>query len=107
MHRFIPGLAKLPEKRKITQTEKRQRTALTIVANIIGGISRNGRSRPMHVLLTTTKRLQCSDLRVVAMGVGKIPVQLETGDRMRSRPELTTLGRTNKVFGGLVNFLVY
>ena len=25
MHRFIPGLAKLPEKRKITQTEKCQR----------------------------------------------------------------------------------
>ena len=25
MLRFIPGLAKLPEKRKITQTEKRQR----------------------------------------------------------------------------------
>ena len=25
MHRFIPGLAKLPEKRKVTQTEKRQR----------------------------------------------------------------------------------
>ena len=25
MHRFIPGLAKLPEKRKVTQTERRQR----------------------------------------------------------------------------------
>ena len=25
MHRFIPGLAKLPEKRKISQTEKGQR----------------------------------------------------------------------------------
>ena len=52
MHRFIPGLTKLPEKRKITQTEKRQRDC-TIVANVIGGrpISRNGR-RSMHGLLT-------------------------------------------------------
>ena len=40
-------------------------------------------------------------LRVVA--VGKIPVRLESGERMRSRPE----SRTSKVSGGLVNFLVY
>ena len=70
-NRFIPGLAKLPEKRKITQTEKRQRdckkkAASTIVANVIGGISRNGRS--MHVLLTTTKIMQYFAVRVVPWG---------------------------------------
>ena len=47
----------------------------------------------MHGLPTTTKRMQqCFALRVmaVAVGVGKIPVHLESGERMRSRPELTT-----------------
>ena len=37
--------------------------------------------------------MQC--LLVVAVlvpGVGKIPVRLESGERMHSRPELTTLG---------------
>ena len=45
----------------------------------------------------------------MTVGVGKIPVQLdlESGERMRLRPELTTLGRTSKVSDGLVNFLVY
>ena len=55
-------------------------TASTIVANVIGGISGNGR-RSMHGLLTTTKRMQCFALRVVAVGVGKIPVRLESGKR--------------------------
>ena len=57
----------------------------------------------MNVLLTTTQIMQCFALHVVA----KIPVQLQSGERMRSQPELTTLGRTSKVSGGLVNFLVY
>ena len=86
MHRFIPGLAKLPEKRKITQTEKCNGTASTIVANEIGGISRNGR-RSTHGLLMTTKRMQCFTLRVRVVEVGKIPpVRLESGEIMRSRP---------------------
>ena len=59
----------------------------------------------MHVLLATMKIMQCFALRVEA--VGNIPVQLESGEIMRTRPELTTLGRTSKVSGGLVNFLVY
>ena len=109
MHRFIPGLVKHPEKRKITQTEilkSATGTASTIVANVIGGISRNGR-RSMHVWLTTTKIMQYFYLRVVAVGVDKIRVQLESGEKMRSRSELTSLGRTSKDSGGLVNFLVY
>ena len=49
----------------------------------------------MHGLLPTTKRMQCFAIRVIAVlvpGVGKIPVPLESGERMHSRPELTTLG---------------
>ena len=44
--------------------------------------------------------------RGVAMGVGNIPVRLEAGEIMRSRPGRPTLGRTSKVSGGLVNFFV-
>ena len=48
----------------------------------------------MHGLLTTTKIMQWFARR--GRGVGKIPVQLESGERMRSRLELRTLGRTIK-----------
>ena len=43
----------------------------------------------MHVLLTTTKIMQCFALRVmaVAVGVGKTLVQLESGERRRSRSD--------------------
>ena len=40
----------------------------------------------MHGLLTTTKRMQCFALRVVAVGMDKIPLRLESGEIMRSRP---------------------
>ena len=45
----------------------------------------------MHGLLTTTKRMQCFALRVLAVVVevgknAKIPVRLESGEIMRSRP---------------------
>ena len=41
----------------------------------------------MHGLLTTTKIMQCFALRVVAVGKNaKIPVRLESGEIMRSRP---------------------
>ena len=84
MHRFIPGLAKLLEKRKITQTEKRQRDCVC---------DRSKRNRekglgPMHGLLMTTKILRCFalPLRVVLLvGVDKIPpVRLESGEIMHS-----------------------
>ena len=40
----------------------------------------------MHGLLTTTKIMQCFALRLRVVGVGKIPpVQLESGEIMRSR----------------------
>ena len=41
------------------------------------------------------------------LGVGTIPVQLESWERMHSRSVLTTLDMTSKVSGGQVNFLVY
>ena len=34
----------------------------------------------MHGLLTTTKRMQCFAFRVVTVGVGEIPVRLESGE---------------------------
>ena len=102
MHRFIPGLTKPPEKRKITQTDKRQRDCVYDRSKRNRGISRNGRST--HSLLTTTKIMQCFALRpfvgVVAVAVGKIPVQLESGEIMRSGPMKAGL----VVSDGLVNF---
>ena len=63
----------------------------------------------MSCLRKLRRQKECNVLLTwcLGMGVGKIPVQLESGEIMRSRPELTTLGRTSKVSGGLVNFLVY
>ena len=67
--------------------------------------------RSMHGLLTTTKRMQYFALREFVScpwcWVGNIPVRLESGEIMHSRPERPTLGRTSKVSGGLVNFFVY
>ena len=73
MPRFIPGLAKLPEKKQILRLKSTNGAASTIVANVIGGggISRNWRCT--QGLLTTTKRMQCFALRLRVMGVGKIP----------------------------------
>ena len=89
MHRFIPGLAKLTEKRKITQTEKCQRDCVYDRSQRNRGISRNGR---MHGLPIKTKRMQCFALRLRVVGVGKIPpVRLESGKIMRSRPRKARL----------------
>ena len=46
----------------------------------------------MHGLLTTTKKCNVFTFARRGRGVGKIPVRLESGERMRSRPELTTFG---------------
>ena len=40
----------------------------------------------MHGLLTTTKIMQRFVLRVGAVGMCKIPLRLESGEIMRSRP---------------------
>ena len=69
MPRLIPGLAKLPEKRKITQTKKQQRYCIYDRSKRNRGISRNGRST--HCLLTMTKIMQCFALRLRVVGVGK------------------------------------
>ena len=62
----------------------------------------------MHFLLTSYDNEKNAVTNVLlVVGVGKIPEHLESEERMRSRPKLTTLGTTSKVSGGLVNFLVY
>ena len=103
MHRFIPGqLAKLPEKRKITQTEKRQRDCV---------YDRRSKRNQGYIKEWEEKEYAClayddetnatfcssTSCRGRGVWVGKIPVQLESGERMRSRPELTTLGRISKL----------
>ena len=40
----------------------------------------------MHGFLTTTKRMHCFALRLRVVGVGNIPVRLESGEIMRPRP---------------------
>ena len=105
MHRCFHGLAKLPKKRNITQTEKRQLDCV---------YDRSKRNRGyikewevMHGLLTTTKIMQCFALRrVLAVGprggqecqyTGTIGIQ---GNNTFTTDE----SRTSKVSGGLVNF---
>ena len=91
MHRFIPGLAKLSEKRKITQIEKHQRDCVYDRSKRNRGyiqeweeyawLAYDGEQNAMTMFCSSTS----SQVRVV--GVGKIPlVRLESGDIMRSRP---------------------
>ena len=111
MHRFIPGLAKLPEKRKITQIEKRQRDCDGSKRNRgyikewekeYAWLAYDDKNNAMFCSSTSTSS---SQVRVVVR-VGKTPpVRFESGEIMRSRPMNAVL--TNKVSGGLVNFLVY
>ena len=85
MHRFIPGLSTLPENERILRLKSTNGTASTIVANVIGVYQ--GMGEGMACLRRRTEcNDQCFALRGVAVGVGKIPVQLESGERMRSRP---------------------
>ena len=107
-HRCIPGLAKLPEKRKIAQTEKRQRDCVYDRSKLNRRYIKEW-EKEYECLAYDDKNnaMFCSStVRVVAVRVGKIPVQLESGEIIRLRPELTTLGRISKVSGRLVNFLV-
>ena len=110
MHRFIPGLAKLPEKRKITQIEKRQRDCVydrckRNLGYIIikeweeyAWLAYDDEQNAMTMFCSST----LSQVRVV--GVGKIPpVRLEPGNNAFATDER----RTSKVSGGLVIFFVY
>ena len=92
MHRFIHGLAKLPEKRKITQIEKRQRDCVYDRSKRNQGyikewekeyacLAYHDEKNAMTMFCSSTSSL----VRVV--GVGKTPpVRLESGEIMRSRP---------------------
>ena len=89
MHRFIPGLAKLPEKRKITQTEKRQRDRVYDRSKRNRGYIKEWEKEYAWLAYDDEKNAMfcsstSSQFRVV--GVGKIPpVRLESGEIMRSR----------------------
>ena len=99
MHRFIPGLAKLPEKRKITQIEKRQRDCVydrskrnrgyikeweKEYAWLANDDEKNAMAMQWQCFaLRLRQRRTSSQVRVV--GVGKIPpVRLESREIMRS-----------------------
>ena len=88
MHRFIPGLAKLPEKRKITQIEKRQRDCDGSKRNR-GYIKEWEKEYAWLVYDDEKNAMFCSSTssQVRVVGVGKIPsVRFESGEIMRSRP---------------------
>ena len=90
MHRFIPGLAKLPEKRKITQIEKRQRDCVydRSKRNLYikeweeyAWFAYDDEQNAMTMFCSSTSS------QVPVVGVGKIPpVRLESGEIMHSRP---------------------
>ena len=110
MHRFIPALAKLLEKLKITQIEKRQRDCVYDRSKRNRGyiqewekeyawLAYDDEQNAMTMFCSST----LSQVRVV--GVGKIPpVRIGIrGNNAFANDE----SRTSKVSGGLVNFLVY
>ena len=82
MHRFIPGLAKLPEKRKITQIEKRQRDCDGIKRN--RGYIKEWEKEYAWLAYDNEKiAIFCSSTssQVRVVRVGKIPpVRFESGE---------------------------
>ena len=92
MHRFIPGLAKLPEKRKITQIEKRQRDCVYDRSKRKRGYIKEWEKEYAWLAYDDEKNAMtmfCSSTssQVRVVGVGKIPpVRLESGEIMHSRP---------------------
>ena len=89
MHRFIPGLAKLPEKRKITHIEKRQRDCFYDRSKLSRGYIKEWEKEYAWLAYDDEKNAMfCSPTssQVRVVGVGKIPsVRLETREIMRSR----------------------
>ena len=84
MHRFIHGLAKLPEKRKIrlrSNVSKRNRGYIKEWEKEYAWLAYHDEKNAMTMFCSSTS----SQVRVV--GVSKIlPVRLECGEIMRSRP---------------------
>ena len=106
MDRFIPGLAKLPEKRKITQTEKRQRDCVYDRSKRnrwhikewekeYAWLVYNDENNAMTMFCSSTS---CSEGGQDTAGTIGI-----RGNNAFATDE----SRTSKVSGGLVNFLVY
>ena len=100
------GLAKLPEKRKITQIEKRQRDCDGSKRNQ-GYIKEWEKEYAWLVYDDENNAMFCSSTssQVRVVGVGQ-----DTAGTIRIRGNnafATDESRTSKVSGGLVNFLVY
>ena len=98
MHGFIPGLDKLPEKRRITQTEKRQRDCVLDRSKRNRGYIKEWEKVYAWLAYDDEKNAMfCSatSSQVRIVGVGKIPpVRLESGEIMRSRPMKAGLVKT-------------
>ena len=75
MHRFIPGLAKLSEKRKITQTEKRQRDCVYDRNKRNRGYIKEWEEYAWLAYDDEKNAMFCSSTssQVRVVGVGKIP----------------------------------
>ena len=103
MHRFILGLAKLPEKQKITQTEKCQRDCIYDRSKrnrgyIKAWLAYDDEKNAMFCSSTSSQLSSCC-------GGGQ-----DTAGTIAIRGNnafATDESRTSKVSGGLVNFLVY
>ena len=104
MHRFITGMAKLPEKRKITQTEKRQRGCFYDRSKRNQGyINECEKVYAWLAYDDKNNAMFCSSTSCCGGGqdtAGTIGIR---GNNAFATDE----SRTSKVSGGLVNFLVY
>ena len=86
-NRFIPGLAKLPEKRKITQTEKRQRDCIYDRSKRNRGYIKEWETEYAWLAYDDENNAMFCSSRLRVVGAVKIPlVRLESGEIMRSRP---------------------
>ena len=96
IYRFIPGLAKLPEKQKITQTEKRQQ-------DCVYDYSKREKEYAWLAYDDEQNAMFCSSTSCYGGGqdiAGTIGIR-------GNNAFATDQSRTSKVSGGLVNVLVY
>ena len=102
---FIPGLAKLPEKRKITQTEKRQQDCVYDRSKRNRWYIKEWEEYAWLAYDNEKNAMFCSSTSCCGGGQDE-----DTASRIGIRGNngfATDESRTSKVSGGLVNFLVY
>ena len=105
MHRFIPGLAKLPEKRNITQIEKRQWDCVYDRSKRNRGYIKEWEKEHAWLIAHNDENNAMFCSSTSCCGGGQ-----DTGGTIGIRGNnafATDETRTSKVSGGLVNFLVY